>query len=130
MPAFIEDNFLLIFCVITGIYLVAMAIWVIRKKKKDKEFEASTPDIVKVHMENGMSAYQKDGQALKTFSEGIHRGFYLDEGEHTIMVSFTYETFNKHVTIQEKAITINVEAAKEYDLDYDKTTAMYTFKER
>lgn len=113
-----------------ALYMLVLLVFTIRKKKKDKQFEVDTPDIAKVHLESGVSMKMEDGSKMRIFSEGIHVGYYIEPGTYTVIVSYTYEKLTKRVTIVDSPIQIKVEQSKEYDLEYDRKSEQYTFKER
>lgn len=110
------------------LYMLVLMIFMIRKKRKDKQFELDTPTISKVHLESGIQL--RSNEKLRIFSEGIHTGYYFEAGEHTVYVTFYYEKMTKRVTVMEAPITIKIEASKEYDLTYDRKQEQYVFLER
>lgn len=128
MDAFLKDN--LIYIIIGGFVLYAAfaIIYMISKKKKDKQFEQDNQNIAKVHLEAGMTLRSSDKPRM--FTEDMHTGYYFEEGQHTVNVSFYYETLSKRITVQESPLSIHVVASKEYDLAYDRKTETYIFSER
>lgn len=128
MTQFLQENSLYLIIGGFAIYFIIMIVYMINKKKKDKQFEQDNEDVAKVHIESGMQLRAND--KLRMFSEGMHTGYYFFEGEHTIYVTFYYETFRKRITVQESPLKIKVEVSKEYDLTYDTKKEVYVFTER
>lgn len=130
MEKILENKTLVYVLIAMALYMLVLLVFTIRKKKKDKQFEEDTPDIAKVHLESGVSMKMEDGSKMRIFSEGIHVGYYFEPGTYTVIVSYTYEKLTKRVTIVDSPIQIKVEQSKEYDLEYDRKSEQYTFKER
>lgn len=130
MEKILENKTLVYVLIAMALYMLVLLVFTIRKKKKDKQFEVDTPDIAKVHLESGVSMRMEDGSKMRIFSEGIHVGYYFEPGTYTVIVSYTYEKLMKRVTIVDSPIQIKVEKSKEYDLEYDRKSEQYTFKER
>ena len=127
------------FCVV---YYIVAFFFAKKRKAAAKDWLAENPDASKVYIqsklnvivESHLTVLSVDGDAPRTFTEGLKTGFYLKPGVHT--VESTYETTRPGVV--HKTVTdvygpskqeIEVEAGKRYDYGFDPKEKSYTFSE-
>jgi hypothetical protein len=143
LPAMFQQNkyiFTLFGLVILGT-IVFNIIRLRKMKSSNQKFLEEHPEGAKVYLSlkalavsGTVTVHSVDGNSPMFFSEGAKSGFYVIPGTRTVEMSYThsrpgviYKNVTKTYGPYKKEL--NIEANKNYLLDFDKTKETFTFSE-